>query len=332
MLILFGSVVALIFGKQILVPFMFAVLIYFLIRSIHRLIDRNAFIKQHIPSWIKNIISAVLIFSLLGFITELLIINSNHLLNSLTNYQGNLEKILSQFNEQFGVDLQKTATDKLYSIDFATFANPLFNSLTSFLGNMLMIFFYVIFLFIEESNFKTKLQLIFHGQNLEKTVELLKNIEKSITHYIGLKTLVSFISGVCCYILCLSFGIDSPLLWAFLIFIMNFIPVIGALLGVFLPFSFSLMQFGEFFTPLVFLLILGSIQTFISNFLEPKLMGDSLNISPLVAILSLVIWGAMWGITGMIVSVPITVILIIILAQIPKTKSIAILLSHHGKI
>ena len=83
---------------------------------------------------------------------------------------------------------------------------------------------------------------------------------------------------------------------------------------------------------LILFFVLGTIQTLISNILEPKLMGDSLNISPLVALLALAFWGAIWGITGMIVSIPITVILIILLAQFPKTKSIAILMSHHGKI
>ncbi len=83
---------------------------------------------------------------------------------------------------------------------------------------------------------------------------------------------------------------------------------------------------------LILFFVLGTIQTLISNILEPKLMGDSLNISPLVALFALAFWGAIWGITGMIVSVPITVILIILLAQFPKNKSIAILMSHHGKI
>ena len=129
-----------------------------------------------------------------------------------------------------------------------------------------------------------------------------------------------------------AFGIDSPLLWAFVIFILNFIPVIGAFLVALLPSTFAILQFGEINLPLILFFTLGTIQTVIGNVIEPKLMGDSLNISPLVALFSLAFWGAIWGILGMVVSVPITVILIILLAHFPKTKSIAIFLSHHGKI
>ena len=331
-IILFGSVAALILGKSILVPFMLALLIYFLIRAIHRFIDKNSMIRVLVPSWVKNILSAVLIFTFLGVITNLLIVNAEHLILSFSEYQGNLEKVMESMRLEFGIDLVKTATDKFNNINFTSLANTVFNSVTGFLGSMLMVFFYVIFLFIEEGAFRTKLRLLFRGDRFKKIEETLENMESSITHYIGLKSLIALISGVCCYIVCLSFGISSPLFWAFLISICNFIPVIGALAGVFMPAVFSIIQFGEFVTPLVFLLILGTLQTLISNFFEPWLMGDSLNISPLVALLSLVFWGAIWGIVGMIVSIPVTVILIILLAQLPKTKSIAILLSLKGKI
>jgi predicted PurR-regulated permease PerM len=140
------------------------------------------------------------------------------------------------------------------------------------------------------------------------------------------------ITGTLCGITFFAFGLDSPLLWAFVLFIMNFIPVIGSLLAVFFPTFFALIQFGDFSTPALMLAILIAIQMVIGNILEPKIMGDSLNISPLVALFSLAFWGAIWGITGMLVSVPITVILIILLAHFPSTKNISILLSNTGKV
>lgn len=331
-IVLFGSVVALIYGKAILVPFMFALLIYFLIRAIHRLIDRNRIIREHVPSWLKNIISAAVIFTLLAVIFNLLIVNSENLVLSLSHYQGNLEKVLGDIKQEFGIDLLKTVDEKLNDIDLSAYAKDILSGVTGLLGNMLMIFFYIIFLFLEESTFNKKIRLLFRGEKYAQVEETMENMESAITHYIGLKTLVALISGVCCYVVCLSFGISSPLFWSFLISISNFIPVIGSLAGVFVPSLFTLIQFGEFITPLVFLLVLGTIQTLISNLFEPWIMGDSLNISPLVAILALVCWGSIWGIVGMIVCVPITVILIILLAQFKKTKGIAILLSHHGKI
>jgi AI-2 transport protein TqsA len=333
LIIIFGCVLALIFGKSLLFPFLFALLIYFLIRSIRRFIDKNRIVKDKIPSWFKNIISSLFIFSLIGFMGEMLFLNSQSLMKSFVIYQTNIDGIIAQTNDLFGIDISKNLTNTIQQFQISTIINPVLNSITGFMGSFMMVLFYLLFLFIEESNFKKKMILIFSKPEKHAQIrELLINIEHSITHYIGLKTLISFISSVICFVALLLFGIDSPLLWAFVVFIMNFIPVIGALLAVILPTLFAMIQFGDINYSLIIFFVLGTIQTIISNILEPKLMGDSLNISPLVALFALAFWGAIWGITGMIVSVPITVILIILLAQFPKTKSIAILMSHHGKI
>lgn len=98
------------------------------------------------------------------------------------------------------------------------------------------------------------------------------------------------------------------------------------------PAVFSLLQFGEVTPFLIVLIAVGCIQVIVGNIIEPKLFGKSLNLSPLVTILSLAVWGKIWGITGMVLSVPITVIMIIIFSQFEKTKSVAILLSENGDI
>lgn len=333
LIIIFGSVLALIFGKPLLFPFLTALLIYFLIRAIHRFIDRNKIIREKVPSWTKNLISSFFIFSIIGFTAEMLVVNGQHLARSFEYYESNIETITLQFNELIGKELTQKIAENIERFDVSKIINPLLNSITGFMGSFMMVLFYLLFLFIEESNFKMKLHLIFSTQEkFNHMKDLLNNIEHSITQYIGLKTLVSFISSVICFFIILAFGIDSPLLWAFIIFIMNFIPVIGAFLAVLLPSFFAMVQFGEITYPLFLFFTLGTIQAIISNIVEPKMMGNTLNISPLVALFSLTFWGAIWGITGMIVSVPITVILIIFLAQFKKTKPIAILMSHQGKV
>ena len=113
---------------------------------------------------------------------------------------------------------------------------------------------------------------------------------------------------------------------------MNFIPTIGSLIGTIFPAFFSLIQFGELTPFLIVLITVGVIQIIVGNFIEPKLFGKSLNVSPLITILSLAIWGTIWGITGMILSVPITVIMIIVFSQFEKTKKIAIILSENGEV
>jgi predicted PurR-regulated permease PerM len=332
-ILLFGSIVLLIFGKSLIFPFLFALLVYFLIRAIRRFIDRIPFVKLNIKSWVKNGISTFVIFALLTFTGQMLVSNSRSLIDSFSQYQGNIDSIVSQINQLSGINISETITNKLSDVEMAKMINPILNSITGVMGNIMMVIFYLIFLFIEESNFKKKMHLIFADpEKYDEIKILLGNIEHSITQYIGLKTLISFISSTICFVTLFSFGVNSPLFWASIIFIMNFIPVIGALLAVILPSVFAMIQFGEMSFALILFFLLGTIQTLISNLLEPKLMGDSLNISPLVALIALAFWGAIWGITGMIVSVPITVIIIILLAHFESTKSIAILLSQNGKV
>jgi predicted PurR-regulated permease PerM len=181
--------------------------------------------------------------------------------------------------------------------------------------------------------FPKKIKVMYPNNTEYKKIDaIMGKIDKSISSYIALKTLISIITGVLSYIALAIIGVDAPIFWAFLIFILNFIPTIGSLVATIFPAIFALLQFGEFTQGLLVLGIVGSIQMVVGNFVEPKVMGSSLNISPLVVFLTLAIWGVMWGITGMLLSVPITVILIIIMAEFPSTRPLAILLSQDGQL
>ena len=166
----------------------------------------------------------------------------------------------------------------------------------------------------------------------EKASNLLKRLNKSINEYISLKTLVSLITAAVSYVVLLIIGVDFAFFWAFLIFLLNFIPTIGSLIATIFPATMALLQFCSI-NPFIWVLVcIGTVQLIVGNLIEPKLMGKSLNVSSLVVLLALAFWGAIWGIVGMILSVPITVVMIIIFAQFPATKNISILLSSNAHV
>ena len=115
-------------------------------------------------------------------------------------------------------------------------------------------------------------------------------------------------------------------------FFLNFIPFLGSFLSILLPVLFSAIQFLNIFEPILTLILLTFIQIYVGNVLEPRLMGKTLNISPLVMVIFLSIMGKIWGIAGMFLSVPFLVIILIILSKIKSTKKIAILISEKGEI
>ena len=147
-----------------------------------------------------------------------------------------------------------------------------------------------------------------------------------------MKTLVSISTGLMSYFALIIIGVDFPVLWAFIIFLFNYIPYIGSLVATLLPAVFAIFQFNNGWYFVYVFLAIEAIQMLNGNYIEPRIMGKSLNLSPLVVVLSLTIWGAIWGVLGMILSVPIMSVLTIIMAQFPSTKNIAIFLSETGNI
>ncbi len=332
-LIIGAIITLLIITKDILIPLILAVIIWFIVKEIRNFFDKADWIKQYIPRWIKTSLASVLVFGVISFSISILASNINELKNSIPIYENNVEHVAQLINTTFSIDIEDLFADFFVDFDFSEIIKDIVNSISTAFGTVFMILIYVLFIFMEESASSNKLKYIYSTpQSYEEAKALLTDIDRSISSYITLKTLVSLITGTLSYFVLLIIGIDVPLFWAFLIFLLNFIPTIGSLIATLFPTVIALLQFGEFTPSLLILTLVGAIQVVVGNILEPKIVGNSLNVSSLVVILSLTIWGNIWGVFGMVISVPITVILIIILSRFESTKNIAILLSEKGKI
>ena len=162
--------------------------------------------------------------------------------------------------------------------------------------------------------------------------DVLDDINQSVRNYITYKTGINLVTSLLVFIVIWAVGLDFPVFWAFLIFLMNWIPTIGSLVSVTMPTLFALVQFDHWTPILIILVGILAVQTLMLNIVEPRLLGRLLNISGLVVILGLVLWGTLWGIVGMVLSVPIMVSLIIIFSKFDSTKPVAIWLSADGNV
>ena len=328
-----GLLALLILAKSIIIPFVYGLVLWFLGRYFKNLAYKIPFFKKYVPSWLVS--SVVFIFTVFTISILVGIINANieTLIDSYESYQNNVNSIVTKTNETFNVDVYQNLTRQLEDFEFSSLLQTIANSISGIFGDIVMVLLYAIFIVSEETSFANKLKKLFSStEELEHATTRLQKINKSISDYIGLKTLVSLLTGLIGYIFLAIMGVDAPFFWALLMFLLNYIPTIGSLIATIFPALFSLIQFGEFTPFLTILIGLGILEWFIGNVLEPKIMGNSLNISPLVTIIALVVWGQIWGITGMLLSVPITVVMIIICAQFKSTKAFAILLSKNGEI
>ena len=168
----------------------------------------------------------------------------------------------------------------------------------------------------------------------DKTQALSENYEKvikSVNSYVVVKTIISLITSVLVMIVCFSFGIKFPIFWGFMTFILNFIPSIGSIIATVPPVIMAIIQFDSFNTILILLIILIAIQSIMGNLVEPKVMGERLRLNTITVIFGLVFWGYIWGIPGMMLSVPLMVILKLIFEHIPSMNILARLMGYPDK-
>jgi len=326
-------IVALIYGQNLLVPFILALLLWYIMHSLKARLNKVGFVHKYFPSWLQTLISTGIIVSALLLFFNILSNNIQQIAQALPRYESNLDAVVQSINQRFNIDIFAIGKKQLGDFDFGNILAEVLNSISGMIGNSFMIILYALFILLEESNFPVKLRAMFNSDgDFKQYNQMSSEIEASIGNYLRLKSLVSLITGVLSFFALLIIGVEAPAFWAFLIFILNFIPTIGSLVGTTFPAIFALIQFGELQPFILVLVIVGTIQLLVGNLLEPKLMGSSMNISPLVTIIALSVWGALWGIVGMIISVPVTVTMIIIFSKFQKTRHIAILLSEKGKV
>jgi predicted PurR-regulated permease PerM len=154
------------------------------------------------------------------------------------------------------------------------------------------------------------------------------NINGAIAQYLSVKVFISLVIALFSTLVLWLFGVDFFIVWGMLTFFANFIPYVGSTVAGLFPVVLSLIQFGSLWVTFPLALILFTAQQLTGNLLEPKLHGARLDVSPVVILLSLAFWGSLWGVTGMVLSVPLVVSLRIALENIEQTKPIAKILSN----
>ncbi|HMS65466.1 MAG TPA: AI-2E family transporter [Ignavibacteria bacterium] len=208
------------------------------------------------------------------------------------------------------------------------------NFFTSFLGifgDFVLIIFYVIFILSEMSNIKERIHVAFSKEKADKIISTLETILIDLRTYISGKTIISLVLGFLSGLLLKIFGVEFYFICGFLIFIMHFIPSIGALIAISLPAMIMFLQFDNIVTPIIVTSLLIIMQNVVGNIVEPKVMGDQLDLSPLLLLFSLFLGGYIWGIVGMVLSVPIVSMIKIILMNFDSTRPMGILMSYKSE-
>jgi predicted PurR-regulated permease PerM len=307
-----------------------SIVVPFLLAAFLAIITSPPFIwmqKKGVPKGLALLFIIVSFLALLFLIGVLIGTSANDFTSNLPFYQEKLknqtQSVINWLVEGNFIKPDFQLTKVINPSSVLNVVGNALNQLSGIFADGFLILFTVIFMSLEISSLPKKLNKIF--SNPEKSMSRVNEVYQNINKYIGIKTITSLGTGLLVYFFLLIVGVDYPLLWGVLAFVLNYIPTIGSIIAVIPPLLLTIVQLG-FMEALVVLVGYVTINTIIGNILEPKFMGQGLGLSTLVVFLSLVFWGWVLGPIGMLLSVPLTITVKIALESSEETRWIAILL------
>jgi AI-2 transport protein TqsA len=320
-------------GRDLLVPFVIAVVLWYLLNVLAATFQRVT-VGAWRPSYGLSLVTSLVTFGgLIFIIINLIARNTVNIIAVAPDYQKNLERLIAQVFEYFGGTEPLTIAKLIEDVNVDRMLYQLVWTLTDIIANAALITIYLIFLLLEQKGFNRKLAAFFDNRERETLVRnLIRQIDLDIQAYVRVKALVSLVTALISYAVMMYVDLPFADFWAFLIFFLNFIPTIGSIVATIFPCVLALVQFETLHPFFIVAISLTTIQFFVGYYLDPRLVGKSLNLSPLVVLLSLTLWGGIWGLVGLFIGVPITAVFVIICSHFAQTRPIAILLSGDGKL
>jgi len=200
-------------------------------------------------------------------------------------------------------------------------------SVFSFISNLVLIFIFLIFILLGKPYFGLKLKKALSGERATQVDRILSSIGTQIGRYLSVQFLISFATGFFVWLALTLIGVQFAVTWGALAFFLNFIPTVGSIVSSIPPILLALVQFyPSVWHAVITAAALLTVQMVFGNVISPKVMGDKLNLSPVVVLVSLVFWGWLWGIVGAILSVPIASAIKIVCENVEDLRPISILM------
>ncbi|ASQ28845.1 AI-2E family transporter [Borrelia miyamotoi] len=309
-------------AQAIFKPLAIAVVLGFLVYPIYTFLK-----KLRIPRVLIVFIIFFFLFSFSYLVFNFVYYSVTVLIKQLPYYQKQLIFIMIDILNKYNLD-----SAIISSIDFSKYIYPFLtrisNEIIGFASSLVVLFLLLYFLLSEIHIFDIKVKNAFKQSIAIIFIEALDTINNQISKYLGIKVFVSCFTGFLVFIGLALFGQDFPLVWSVLTFVFNFIPSIGSILAVFFIMIAALVQFYPNLDLVLYIFIYNtSIQMLIGNILEPKMQGHRLDLSPFLLLCFLFFWGWLWGVVGLLIAYPFTVIIKVIVDNISCLKPFSVFLS-----
>lgn len=324
-------------AQAILVPIVLGALLAVLMDGISRIMARIPYYAQFVPDWLRMTLTTVVLFVVLAALISFFARNLDPVIRAMPGYVERLSQTASEIAARFDVEFELTwqSVDRLVfdNIDVQKLIRLTLNSVSYSAGYLALVFLYAILFLIERDSIPKKVAAIVPDRkshsNVWHTIDL---ITDQIGTYFTTKTLINVVLGLVCWVIFLVFGLEFAAFFAVTTAIFNYIPYVGSWIAMALPMLFAVGAWGINVDVVLLFLSLCAAQFGIGYFWEPRLMGRSMNLSPVIVMVSLASWAAVWGLIGAILSVILTSGIMTIMSFFETTRPIAILLSNDGEI
>jgi predicted PurR-regulated permease PerM len=330
--ILAGAVLKI--ASSVILPFTIAVLLAFVMYPMLKGLD-----KLHCPRFLSILLAVIIIITGLYIFGVVLFMSGRMIVAQYPKYESRFAEIYAWVARVFELPYDKDLSfwESLWVQPgirtwIREFTFSFSNIFLRFLSNAVFVVLFLVFLLLEASFFKEKLETAFESR-IDRISRMGNDIIHQITRYLAAKFLISLVNGIVFALAFYIVGLEFAIVWGIVQFVMNFIPTLGSIVSGAAMSIFALLQFWPNPGPviLVVAIILG-VNMILGNILDPKIIGDHVGISPLLVLISLAIWGWLWGFAGMVMAVPITVIIKIVCKNIPIMEPISVLIGSRRSV
>ncbi|HZV84846.1 MAG TPA: AI-2E family transporter [Brevundimonas sp.] len=318
--------------RGILTPLAMAIFLMIMIDGVKRTIEA----RTPVPSRWAGLTALLVV--VLGFLASIAII-TNGALNFFSEASGvttrigpRIDQILADGSRLFGAETPPTASQLIAQMDLRAGVGQFAGQVSGVLSGAFFVMVYLGFLLAAQNGFRRKIVGLFPGRAARsEAMEVFARVRGGVEGYLWVQTVTGAMICAAAWLLMRAVGLQNAEFWTFVIFVIGFIPVLGGAVAGLAPPLFALVQFESYWPALILLIGLQVILFISGNLIQPRMQGDNQNIDPVVVLLSLALWGQLWGVVGMFLSTPLAVMAMAVLAEFKGSRWMAILLSGDGE-
>ncbi len=320
-LVLVAVGVVLKYAASVILPLVIAWLLSFLITPVV-----NFMTARKVPTTLAVIIVLIVLLGIIYLSGTFLYTRISAFAAAYPKYHTRMTELIATVSGQLDLSFDPLAGIN-WGQNIGRFLMTLSGSIFSFVSKLVLVVIFLFFILLGKPFFKYKILKSFSHSKANQFSEITYSITAQIRRYLSLQFLISFVTGCLVWFALMLIGVDFAVTWGALAFFLNFIPTVGSIAASFPPILLALLQYYPSLWPAVItLLCILTIQLGMGNGIAPKVLGDQLNLSPVVILLSLLFWGWLWGVVGALLSVPITAALKIVCENIESLQPISVMM------